>query len=76
MINSIASERTRMGLSQTQLAEKLGRKRATIARWESDPQSVSGSTLCELSDFFDCSVDYLLGRTDERIPLMHVRANR
>lgn len=68
MNNSIASERTRMGLSQSQLAEKMGKQRSTIARWESDPLTLSGSVLCELSDLFGCSIDYLLGRTDERVP--------
>lgn len=68
MVNTIASERTRMGLSQSQLAEKMGRQRSTIARWESDPLSLSGSVLCELSDMFGCSIDYLLGRTEERVP--------
>lgn len=69
MVNSIASERMRLGLSQSQLAEKLGKQRSTIARWESDPLSISGSILCELSDMFGCSIDYLLGRTEERVPL-------
>lgn len=68
MVNSIASERTRMGLSQSQLAEKMGKQRSTIARWESDPLALSGSVLCELSDLFGCSIDYLLGRTEERVP--------
>lgn len=68
MVNSIASERTRMGLTQTQLAEHFGKQRSTIARWESDPRALSGNILCELSDYFGCSIDYLLGRTDERVP--------
>lgn len=69
MVNTIASERTRMGLSQTQLAEMLGKGRATIAKWESDPLSITGANLCRLSGFFGCSIDYLLGRTEERKPL-------
>lgn len=68
MINTIASERTRMGLSQSQLAEKLGKGRATIAKWESDPFSISGTNLCKLSNFFGCSIDYILGISDERMP--------
>jgi len=47
----------------------MGKQRSTIARWESDPLSISGSTLCELSDLFGCSIDYLLGRTEERVPV-------
>lgn len=68
MVNTIASERTRMGLSQSQLAEKLGKGRATIAKWESDPLSISGANLCKLSEYFGCSIDYLLGISNERMP--------
>ena len=66
--NAIKSERTRMGLSQKELADLVGKGRATVARWESDPFSVDGDKLCKLSDIFGCSIDYLLGRTDERVP--------
>ena len=58
-----------MGLTQTQLAEKLGVKdRKTIMRWESDPMCISGENLCKLSKLFDCSIEYILGLTDERVP--------
>lgn len=72
MVNSIASERTRIGLSQNQLAEKLGKSRSTIIKWESDPLSISGANLCKLSDFFGCSIDYLLGISNERMPAREV----
>lgn len=68
MVNTIASERTRMGLSQAQLAEMIGKGRATIAKWEADPFSISGTNLCRLSNIFGCSIDYLLGISDERMP--------
>lgn len=69
MVNSIAGERTRIGLSQAELAEKLGVKdRKTIMRWESDPKNVTGDYLCKMSELFGCSVDYLLGLTNERMP--------
>ncbi len=68
MTNTIASERKRLGLSQAQLGEMMGRDRATISRWETDPMSVSGSILCKLARIFNCSIDYLLGLTEERTP--------
>ena len=66
MANTIASERIRMGLSQEQLAEKVGKSRAVIARWEKNPSAIDGTYLCMLADMFGCSVDYLMGRTPER----------
>lgn len=69
MVNSIAGERARIGLTQQELAEKLDIKdRKTVMRWESDPRAASGDALCKMSELFGCSVDYLLGLTDERIP--------
>lgn len=67
-INAIASERTRLGLSQTELGREIGKDRSTIARWESDPTSMGIQSLLLLAERFNCSVDYLLGLTDERVP--------
>ena len=69
MTNTIASERKRLGLSQTSLGVMVKRDRSTIARWEADPCCVSAKDLKRLADIFECSVDYLLGRTEERTPL-------
>lgn len=69
MTNTIASERKRLGLSQTSLGVMVKRDRSTIARWEADPCCASAKDLKRLADIFECSVDYLLGRTDERTPL-------
>ena len=67
-MNAIASERARLGLSQDELAQRVGRNRTTIVRWEANSGRVSGETLLMLADLFGCSVDYLLGRTDDRLP--------
>lgn len=68
MFNSIVKERTRLGLSQSQLAERLGKSTMAVEKWEYDPSQIDGTTLRELSDFFGCSIDYLLGLTDKRVP--------
>lgn len=67
-INSIASERRRLGWSQTDLGREIGKDRSTIARWESDPTSMGIQSLLQLASLFGCSADYLLGLTDERVP--------
>lgn len=66
--NAIASERTRLGWSQTDLGGKVGKDRKTIARWEADPTSMPIRCLLQLAKLFNCSTDYLLGLTDERVP--------
>lgn len=66
--HSIASERKRLGITQEELAKRLNLTRSTVARWESDPEIITGKYLIALSDLFNCSADYLLGRTNERSP--------
>ena len=68
MTNNIESERRRLGMTQGELATKVGRTRATIAKWESDPLAITGTNLVMLADLFQCSIDYLLGLTAERTP--------
>ena len=65
-ISNLRSERYRLGMSQEELGELVGRRRATIGRWERDPAQIPGPILVQLSKKFDCSIDYLLGFTDER----------
>lgn len=51
-------------LSQQELADKLGINRSTYARYETSATQPDYETLQKLADFFDVSIDYLLGRTD------------
>lgn len=57
--------RTERGLTQKQLAEKIGVKNYTVANWEQGRTVPAIEDLIELSDFFECSIDFLIGRTDE-----------
>lgn len=56
--------RRRHGLSQLQLALKLDMNQNTISRYESLEREADYATLIKFADFFDVSIDYLLGRTD------------
>ena len=64
---NIASERVRAGLEQRQLAEKLNVSAATVSRWERDITKPDSNQLVAMRDIFGCSVDYLLGVTDDRV---------
>jgi transcriptional regulator with XRE-family HTH domain len=51
-------------MTQKQLAEKVGVIRQAVGNWEAGWRMPDAETLCLLADFFNVSVDYLLGRTD------------
>ncbi|MFD2116392.1 helix-turn-helix domain-containing protein [Paenibacillus yanchengensis] len=57
--------RTSHKLTQKQLAEKVNVTHVSISGYESGNRSPDTETLQSLADFFDVSVDYLLGRTDD-----------
>lgn len=56
-------------LSQQELADKLEINRSTYARYETSATQPDYETLQKLADFFDVSIDYLLGRTDNPNPI-------
>ena len=65
--NNIASERTKLGLSQEGLAEKLGVSRDSVKDWESGETAIRSTVLIRMADLFGCSLDYLMCRSEERI---------
>lgn len=60
--------RTEKRISQSLLATHLGVTQQAIARWEKGETEPDINTIQNLASFFDVSIDYLLGRTDERNP--------
>ena len=42
----------------------LGLSSATATNWKTSGRVPNGETLAKIADYFNCSVDYLLGRTD------------
>lgn len=53
-------------ISQLKLALDLGMNQNTISRYETGEREADYETLCLLADYFDVSLDYLLGRTEIR----------
>lgn len=53
------------GISQAELAEKIGVGISTVGMWESTSRTPGAKTLQRLIAYFGCSIDYLLGRTDD-----------
>ena len=60
----IAGLREKLGLTQGELAAKLGITRASLSHYETNRRQPDYETLAALADFFDVSVDYLMKRTD------------
>lgn len=58
--------RNEHNLTQSELAEKLGCTQSAIAFYEKGDRSPDNSTLIKMADLFDCTLDYLMGRTDKR----------
>ena len=47
------------------LSKETGISNSLLSKWKEKPSSkVSSSILVSIADYLDCSVDYLLGRTD------------
>ena len=53
-------------LSQLQLAFDLNMNQNTISRYENLERQADYDTLIRFADYFGVSVDYLLGRTDDK----------
>lgn len=52
-------------IKQSQLAELLGVSVRQYQRYEKGNQEVSIAALIALADFYQVSIDYLVGRTDQ-----------
>ena len=50
--------------SQTTVAEMLGMSQTGYSKYETGENDIPTSVLIKLADFYDTSIDYLLGRTN------------
>lgn len=56
--------RTSRKISQVKLAMDLNLSQNSISRYENGEREADYDTLVAIADYFNVSVDYLLGRTD------------
>ncbi|MBO3446381.1 helix-turn-helix transcriptional regulator [Clostridium sp. CCUG 7971] len=62
--NRLKYLRKEKGLTQTELAKLLNSSLSKVAMWETQKRDPIMEDLLKLSDIFNVSTDYLLGKTD------------
>ncbi len=65
MYVNIDAERIRAKMSSDALAKFLGIGRKTLYNWQTKGD-IPATALMKMADKFGCTVDYLLGRTEDR----------
>ncbi|MEE0681968.1 MAG: helix-turn-helix domain-containing protein [Candidatus Gastranaerophilaceae bacterium] len=60
----LRSLRKAKNLNQNQLGQAVGLTQFAISKIERAERAASIEVICALADYFDISVDYLIGRSD------------
>ena len=60
---SLQKLKEQLGVNQTRIAEITGASQPTVQRWWSKKSLPDAEELCLLADYFEVSVDALLGRS-------------
>ena len=72
MINGLPerlkAQRVKLGLSQKQVADRLGVSPSIVSAYETGERTPSAENLLALSYLYHCSTDYLLGKKDRSLP--------
>lgn len=67
-MNRIKQLREEFNFSQNDLAQKIGGAPSSIAMYEKGERKPSLEVLVKLSEIFNCSIDYILCKSDVRKP--------
>ncbi len=68
--------RQERGLKQEELAKEFGIAQQTISNYEKGIREPDITTLKKMADFFDVSLDFLLGKTDIKTPIETLALSR
>ncbi|MEK4255456.1 helix-turn-helix domain-containing protein [Ureibacillus sp. FSL K6-2830] len=74
--NRIKLLREKHNISQIEFAKKIGVSNAVLSRYESGDRKPDFDILNKIADYFEVSVDYLLGRTDIPDPTPHKEVDK
>lgn len=67
-MNRIKQLREENNWTQLELSKKMNCAMSSIAMYENETRKPSMEVLIKLSEIFDCSIDYILGKSDIRNP--------
>ena len=71
MLKRLKTLRELSGVTQKQLAEAVGVSQQSINKYENHDIEPDIHILSKLADFFNTSIDYLVGHTEERRRIKH-----
>ena len=67
-MNRLLDLRKKKGVRQQDIADYMTVAKSTYSYWESGKIEINNNNLFRLADYFDVTVDYLLGRTNDPNP--------
>ena len=76
MYERIKNLREDLDLSQANIADYLGCSQVAYSYYEIGRRNLPIDLLCKLADFYNCSTDYLLCRTDKKTPYPKTQKNQ
>lgn len=62
----LKQERINANFTQKNISDKVEISEISYNRYENNQRTPTLEIISKIADVFDCSVDYLLGRTDKR----------
>lgn len=69
--NRISILREKRGISQSRLADELHISQSTLAMYEKNKRTPNVEMLNKFADYFNVSIDYLVGRDDSKMTENH-----
>ena len=67
--NRIKYLRENLGITQTELAKILKLSKSTISQYETDTNNPPDDIKIAMANYFNVSLDYLMGRTEDPTPI-------
>lgn len=73
--NNIKVLRKKKDIYQMKLAMDLDLTQETVSAYERNKVKPSVDVLIKMADYFDTSIDYIVGRTEYDVPIKNIKPN-